>query len=1020
MKRNKLLETQLQELLPEALRNNELLQPFLDAISNSFDAFEKDIELSEKAFRTTEEEYGQINAQLKNEIKIKEASIVQLKGAVAEISNTQLSENNNELLNIASYLKTQVSLRIEAEQLLKDQKTFYEQILNQIPADIAIINQYHRYLFVNPTAISNPEVREWIIGRTDEDFHRYRGKPVENSIKRRQHFDEVIKSGKKQEWEEKLITEDGREEYHLRILHPVYNSLGEFEIMIIYGFNITERKKIEEKVKLNESRYRSIFDNSQALICTHDLNGLILEVNRSAVKSLGYETNELVGTYLFDLLPEDKKDAFKESYLDVIKKEGKAEGIMVTLSKQNKKLYLLYQNYLVNNDKEAPYVIGFSQDITARIEAERALKKSEEKYRNIIANMNLGLVEVNPQEEIIYANNSFCKMSGYSQEELIGKNATRLLLSETTTQLVADIIKRRKEGQADANELRVKNKKGELKWWLISGAPSFDEEGKFKGSIGIHLDITAHKELEEQLRKAKADAEFSAKAKEIFLANMSHEIRTPMNGIMGISGLLLKTQLDKQQKLYLDTIRNAANNLLIILNDVLDFSKIESGNVKLEYIAFDLKTLLGNAAQIVKYKAEEKNVAIQLHYDNNIADALFGDPYRLNQVLMNLLSNAIKFTDEGMVEMDCQLQETTDNKQQILFSVKDTGIGMSPGFLHHLFDKFSQEDESITRKFGGTGLGMSITQQLVEIMGGIIHVRSKKSVGTNISFSLSFPVAKREDIEATVQRPVNVNMLDGKSILHVEDNEMNRLLTGTILSHYGAQVTEAEDGYKAIEILEAQKQQFDLILMDIHMPGKDGLETARYIRKHIDNTIPIIALTANAFAQESEKCIAAGMNDFIAKPFEEEKLVGLIASWLVKTNEIPGKIHRKTRSAAPVRKASVKSGKKHFDIEVMKAYFPDDIPALHELMKICEKELTKSMAAIAVSVRDKNLPELKQQAHKLKGSALMSGMEILSQLAYELEQLTLFEDKKITDMEQAVKTEIQYLLNVLNEHQQTS
>jgi len=1018
MKRNKLLERQLQKLLPEAMQSNEMLQPFLDSISDTFDAFERDIALAERAFRITEEEYQEVNAQLKNEIKIKEASIAELKDVVAEISNNKQSESNNELLDIASYLKKQVSLRIEAEQLLKDQKTFYEQILNQIPANIAVINQYHRYLFVNPTAISNPEVRQWIIGRTDEDFHRYRGKPIENSIRRRQHFDEVIKSGKKQEWVERLVTEDGKEEYHLRILHPVFNSIGEFEIMIIYGFNITERKKIEEKVKLNESRYRSIFDNSQALICTHDLNGLILEVNRSAVKSLGYETNELVGTYLFDLLPEDKQEAFKESYLDIIKKEGKAEGIMVTLNKENKKLYLLYQNYLVKNDNEAPYVIGFSQDITDRIEAERALKKSEEKYRNIIANMNLGLVEVNAHEEIIYANNSFCEMSGYNQEELIGKNAPQLLLNDEARQLGADIIKRREEGQADAYEFRIKNKNGELKWWLISGAPSFDRDGKFKGSIGIHLDITAHKELEEQLRKSKADAEFSAKAKETFLANMSHEIRTPMNGIIGISGLLQKTQLDKQQKLYLDIIRNAANNLLIILNDLLDLSKIESGNVKLEQIAFDLKTLLENAAQIMKYKAEEKNVAIKVYYDSNIAGALYGDPYRLNQILMNLLSNAIKFTDKGTVAINCQLKAAKNGNQQILFSVKDTGIGMSPEFVHHLFDKFSQEDETITRKFGGTGLGMSITQQLIEMMGGTIKVRSKKSIGTDISFILSFPAGEKKDIENAAPRKVNANILDGKRILLVEDNEMNRLLAGTILKHYGTQVTEVEDGYKAIEILETKKEQFDLILMDVQMPGKDGLETARYIRENMDDAIVIIALTANAFAQESEKCIAAGMNDFIAKPFEEEKLIGLIASWLGRTGET-SKNNSNIGHAATIPKIFIETEKKHFDIDVMKNYFPDDIPALNESLEICERELTKSMAAIAVCVKDKNLPELKQQGHKLKGSALMSGMEILSKLADALEHLTVFEEEKITDMEYAVKTEIQYLLNVLKEHQQT-
>ncbi|KAK6022862.1 PAS domain S-box protein [Ostertagia ostertagi] len=558
----------------------------LDAVDEIFQhntlltgAYERDIVLADHAFHIAEDEYREVNRQLKEELSTKEASINKLKEVVTNIGDSSLGDISldNDLLSIASYLKEQIAKRAETEQRLQDQKTFYERILNLIPADIAIVDKDHRYLFVNPTAIKNPEIRSWIIGKTDEEYHHYRNKPIADTSKRKAHFYEVVKAGVQKEWEEKVVTLSGQTEYHLRVLHPVLKNDGTLDIMIIYGFNITERKKIEEQIKLSEARYRSIFDNSQALICTHDMNGVVLEVNQASVKAFGYDREELTGRPVYQLLPQDKQEHFRTSYLKTIRKEGKAEGVMIALNKEGKRIYLLYQNFMVAEQGEEPYVIGFSQDVTGRIEAEKALKKSEEKYRNIIANMNLGLVEVDPDEKIIYANNSFCEMSGYDQDELIGRNAATLLLKGDNQSFGADVSRRRREGESDAYEIKVKNKRGELKWWLISGAPVLGNDGSFQGSTGIHLDITLQKELEKDLREAKDEAERSAQAKELFLANMSHEIRTPMNAILGLGNLLMKTKLNDDQKYYLRTIHGAANNLLVIINDLLDFSKIEAG-----------------------------------------------------------------------------------------------------------------------------------------------------------------------------------------------------------------------------------------------------------------------------------------------------------------------------------------------------------------------------------------------------------------------------------------------------------
>lgn len=878
MKLNKLLERQLSKFVPESLRQSDDLKTFINAINDSYNAYDRDHELAERAFRFSEEEYREINKQLNAELKEKEESIRTINEALKGAFEQSGENEAGSLLHISSVLQKHIQALSETERKLQEQKIFYERILNEIPADIAILDKNHRYLFINPNAIKDHSTRQWIIGKTDAEYAAYKNRPYDTTSMRHKNFEEVLLSGKKKEIEEKIVTATGHTEYHWRVLSPVFGKNGEIDIVIAYGINITERKKIEEQIRLSETKYRSIFNNSLALICTHDLDGRIIDINSAALSMLDYDINELKGSMIQNLIPTSKRADFEHSYLNEIQANGKASGIMIAISKTGKRIYLLYQNYLVTEDTPTPYVIGFSQDITQRVEAEQALKISEEKYRNIIANMHLGLLEVDDQEVIVYANNSFCEMSGYDADEILGKNALSVLVKGENIENGKEIAERRQKGLSDAYELKVKDKRGMVKWWLISGAPTYDNAGNVKGSIGIHLDITLQKTLEEDLRRAKSEAEHSAKAKEIFLANISHEIRTPMNAILGLGGLLAKTELQHQQKAYLENILTAANNLLVIINDLLDFTKIESGKMTLECIGFHLNDVILNAVQILRHKAEEKGLLINFKPDSSIAPILLGDPYRINQVIMNLLGNSVKFTETGHIQVAVTLISATKQTQEIEFSVADTGIGMTKGFIAHLFDKFSQEDESVTRKYGGTGLGMSIIKQLVELMGGKLTVKSEKNKGTAISFSLKLFVGTPADVPQTKNNNVDTQVLKGKTILLTEDNELNRLLATAILSDHGAVVQEAENGAIAIEMLE--KQDYDLILMDVQMPVKDGLETTRHIRSHINVNIPIIAMTANAMKTQEEQCIAAGMNDFLSKPFNEYGLLHMVGKWL--------------------------------------------------------------------------------------------------------------------------------------------
>jgi PAS domain S-box-containing protein len=522
-------------------------------------------------------------------------------------------------------------------------------------------------------------------------------------------------------------------------------------------------------------------------------------------------------------------------------------------------------------------------EVSKRKKSEAALKTSEEKYRSIIANMNLGLLEVDNNEDIMYANAGFCQMSGFTEEELLHQKASNvLILSEETKNIINVKNNLRIKDISDSYEIFITNKNGEGRWWLVSGAPSYDDNHKLVGSIGIHLDITDHKKLEHDLIKARDEARASSQAKETFLANMSHEIRTPMSAILGMSKQLEKTKLDKDQRFFLNTIHSAADNLLVIINDILDLTKIESGKLSLENIGFEPQLIVRRVMQVMMHKAEEKGISLTNSFcDPKLPAVLIGDPYRINQVLLNLVSNAIKFTQKGAVDIECQVMEDSKKWQKIKITVSDTGIGMDKSFKERLFDKFSQEDDTVTRKYGGTGLGMSISKELIELMGGEMEVKSEKNKGSSISFTLKLDKGTKGELPDKADEEIDVGVFINRRILVTDDNEINRLLATTILQAYHVHCEEAVNGIDAIEKL--QQSTYDLVLMDIQMPVMDGMEAVKIIRTHLLNNTPIVALTALALKGDNQKCLDAGFNDYLSKPFEESQLLKIVALWLPKT-----------------------------------------------------------------------------------------------------------------------------------------
>ena len=401
----------------------------------------------------------------------------------------------------------------------------------------------------------------------------------------------------------------------------------------------------------------------------------------------------------------------------------------------------------------------------------------------------------------------------------------------------------------------------------------------------LRREIENRKLVEKELIKAMDRAESASLAKSEFLSNMSHEIRTPMNSIMGMSELLNSSGLNEEQKKYMEVLGGSGESLLTLIDNVLDISKIEAGQIELELIPFSPGQLVESAILIMKSEAKKKGIELSIQVDDKTPDALLGDPTRIKQVLLNLLSNAVKFTDDGRITVEITRLEHKGPNHRLAFNVQDTGVGISVENRQKIFDAFTQEDSSITRNYGGTGLGLAISKRLIELMGGHISVESEPGHGSSFCFELDFPLASRDAPEAKGQGQeksiLAITPVDSKLILLVEDNEDNVFLIQNFLKGSGHQLDIASNGEEALG--RFKKYNYDLVLMDIQMPVMDGHSATREIRKWEDEEgrkrTPVIALTAHALVTEIRKSRAAGCDDHITKPIRKNELLRLIVDY---------------------------------------------------------------------------------------------------------------------------------------------
>ncbi len=589
-------------------------------------------------------------------------------------------------------------------------------------------------------------------------------------------------------------------------------------------------------------------------------------------------------------------------------------------------------------------------------------------YQSVVEDGSDIIFVVDYQGQILYHNHSVTEILGHVPGTLEGSNFFDYIQPETLREFKLAFKQSCSKPYNESVEFKFLCADETFKFLEFNSINLTHKEG-IDGLILDCRDITQRKKDAEELLRAQ-------KAKEQFLANMSHEIRTPINGIAGMVNLLSEATSEEDKVKYLSAIKNSTENLKVIINDILDISVIESGKLKFEKIGFNIRYQLGAVVESFLPEANEKKLPIRYSIDAEADQVLLGDPVRLNQIMINLISNSMKFTHAGNITIKASLDRREDEMNYIRFTVQDTGVGIPEHKLNHVFDSFTQADESVTRRYGGTGLGLTIVKQLVELQNGTITVSSQENKGTTFTFIIPYESGKVQDLIERKERKkttVPSATLREMKVLLVEDNDINRLYAQNILKKWKCKVDCAENGYIAVE--KARVLPYDIILMDVQMPVMDGYEATRILRRNNLKT-PIIALTANAIKGDNEKCLEAGMNDYLPKPFQPEDLLQIISKYAstISTEEV---LAEKEEAASDVTKIT--------DLSYLQNVSGGDEGFIREMVNTFLENTPNALSEMKDEAAQHKWREVARVAHRIKPSVTFMGIHSLKPIIKRLE-----------------------------------
>jgi len=693
-----------------------------------------------------------------------------------------------------------------------------------------------------------------------------------------------------------------------------------------------------------------------------EAEGKILYSNQVMSDNFGYSEIELKGMEIKQLISPDDKDILKK----ILQQDAPESFETLGIRKDESSFVVELSCKHIHKDGHIYNSIVF-HDITLRKNVEIELVQSEREYKTLFEDSKDAIYISSRNGHLLDVNKAAIELFGYLKEEMLNLKSKELYANpedRTKFQIAIEI-----KGAVRDYEVDLKRKNGDIIKCLLSSSVRYGPGKVMIGYQGIIRDITALREAQE-LAKAKELAEKSSKMKAQFLANMSHEIRTPMNAVFGMTNLLLGSELNERQKEYVNFIRNSSDHLLVLINDILDFSKIDAGKIEFEESEFSIKELVRNMTGTLQIRLEGKNVEFKTNLDENVPEYIMGDAIRLNQVLLNLLTNAEKFTEKGSIELDIELLDESEQNVSLSFSVKDTGIGISKQKLETIFESFTQVNQDADKKYEGTGLGLAISKQLVELQGGSISVESKESIGSLFRVILQF---KKGLHDPSLEEPQVLDFipegeLESLNILIVEDNVLNLKVTTETILKWGNKTSMDTAMNGKIAVAKSKKKKYDLIIMDVQMPLVDGFAATRQIRKKLyskNKHTPILAMTAYATSGDAEKCISAGMNDFISKPFNPQNLLNKIVKL---TNA-----SFKTKETTAQPKPSVETTGQTINTSFLNSVTGDNAHLRDEMIRTLLEETPVEVDKMHRQLEDSNLKGLAATAHKFKTSATLFG-----------------------------------------------
>lgn len=874
-----------------------------------------------------------------------------------------------------------------------------------------------------------------------------------------------------------------------------------------------------------------LFDSTDDFLVVTDANGGILKTNSTFDGQLGYDQNEIPELNLLLMIHPDDRASFQENHPGTSPGKPLFKFVTRVLTRTSA---IRYVEWVGTREDHTDLHYYMGRDITGVEEQKQRLLKSEKRFRAFFENSQTLSCMHNLQGVFLSVNKIGARMVGFDVEDMVGKSLYDVVTPDRRP-LVDEYLRQVIESGGAQGTMRVVTKRGKERSWMYSSVFQRDENGE-DYIIANAIDLSERFELEKELKESKRLAEQASLAKSEFLANMSHEIRTPLNGIIGFTDLVLKTNLDDTQRQYINIINQSGNTLVNIINEILDFSKIEAGKLKLHREKVDLQDIAAQALTIISYAVEKKKLELLFDFSAKLPRYVWADETRLKQILVNLLSNAVKFTEQGEVELKITpVAEHSEGTTVIRFEVRDTGIGIQPGKLDQIFEAFAQEDSSITKKYGGTGLGLTISNRLLNLADSRLYVKSIVGKGSSFYFDVAFKSENEDD---------EISLKEIKKVLVVDDNENNRRILQHMLELKKIHVDAVEGGLQALILLQ-EGNEYDVIIMDYHMPIMDGIETIRKIKSNMNHTtqpiimlysssdddalqdachelevdsrlvkpikmremyqvlaqlkkesqekevsaaaakesglllrkglkvliaednevnmflsksivgqiapdsiiieavngeqavekylecmpdlilmdvqmpllngieatrrirsmqehfhVPILALTAGAMNEEREKCLEAGMDDFMTKPVVKKTMGLMFSKWVgseISHDDVPEK----------------DAGPEHIDRAWFDEYTATDPVFKAEFVKLLLQELKASKEDLQHQVRANDLESLKKTGHKLKGTSLTAGLTELSKLSVAFELLSDTESSYIEELLDKTINELNLLIELL-------